>query len=106
LYELGIVQRVSPQVPGPVASGLSSLPTLDGLEGKRFPQKPDGRRIHRTAGRNGETYCSVFLVAADYAALIHPTVGEAVDRLERAPRQNLHYVRQNDGVTASALNKE
>jgi putative SOS response-associated peptidase YedK len=54
-YELGIVQRVCPPVPGPVASALSSLLTLDGLEGKRFRQKPEGRRIHRTAGRNGET---------------------------------------------------
>jgi putative tryptophan/tyrosine transport system substrate-binding protein len=32
-----------PQVSGPVASALSSLSTLDGLEGKRFPSKPEGR---------------------------------------------------------------
>jgi hypothetical protein len=42
----------------PIASGWSV--------GSR--QKPEGRRIHRTAGRNSETYCSVFL-AADYAAI-------------------------------------
>ena len=33
------------------------------LKEKGSRQDPEGRRIHRTGGRNGETYCLVFLAA-------------------------------------------
>jgi hypothetical protein len=33
------------------------------LKGKGSRQKREGRRIHQARRRNGETYCSVFLVA-------------------------------------------
>ena len=39
LYDIVRCQRVRPAGTGPVASALSSLPTLDGLEGERFPSK-------------------------------------------------------------------
>ncbi len=61
-HELGIVrcQRVHPQVHEPVASALvpRCLPWMV-LKGKGSRQKLEARRIHRTAGRNGETFENV-----------------------------------------------
>src|SRR6267142_3553787 len=75
------------------------------LEGKRFPQKPEGASDPQ--GRRAQ-WRNVLLRAPGRGGLrcaIHPTIGEAVDRLE-CPLSEFALCRQNDGVTASALNKE